>query len=77
MKLRPHVLEKKNAFCFPLEKSPSSTLTINSDCAGIVKPRGGVKMSGLLLRVVLEIVLSAAEEQVPSEKKLNSALKGK
>lgn len=67
--------EKKNAFC--LKKSPSPPLATNTDCTGVVKPRGGVLTSESLLGVLLESILSAAGEQVQSQKKMNSALRGK
>lgn len=71
---RPHILKK----CFLLEKkSPSQPLATNTDCTGVVKPRGGVITSESVLCVVLETILSAAGEQVQSQKKLNSAPRGK
>lgn len=62
---RPHILKK----CLLLEKSPAAPLATNTDCTGVVKPRGGVITSESLLRVVLETILSAAGEQVQSQKK--------
>lgn len=59
--------------CFLLEEISITA----SDCTGVVKPRGGVPTSESLLGVVLESILSAAGEQVQSQKKLNSARRGK